>query len=398
MSKAEILSAVEAFGTLQQQQLLSFANHWIEHRYDRSTVLFQAGDHDHRLYVVAEGEIEIIADGSVVNRQHPGDLFGEVAALGDLQRTASAVAAPDSVCLSIERSAFLQHVQDNAAVSIALNRALSLRLSEALTREVERTAKLHRAYRELEQAQISLVHSEKMASLGSLTAGIMHELNNPMGMILSAQDTLDRSLTKLMALPKEELQSKIAEKFFKVLKESGGVIQGGGARVVEVLQRLKRFAKMDEADIEQVDLADELQDTIGLLSFPEDVEVVTELNKVPPVRCRARDINQVFLNVLKNALQAVSEGKIHVTLNAADEFVVIRIEDTGPGIPEAILGRVFDPGFTTRGVKVGTGLGLSISDRIVRDHGGSLDVKNRVDRSGVSVVIRIPIQGTEAMS
>lgn len=389
---------VEAFGTLEQEQLLSFADHWIEHRYDRSTVLFQAGDHDHRLYVVAEGEIEIIADGTVVNRQQPGDLFGEVAALGDLQRTASAIAATNCVCLSIERSAFLQHVQDNAAVSIALNRALSRRLSEALAREVERTAKLHRAYRELEQAQISLVHSEKMASLGSLTAGIMHELNNPMGMILSAQDTLDRSLTKLIALPKEELQSKKAERFFRVLKESGGVIRSGGARVVEVLQRLKRFAKMDEADVEQVDLADELQDTIGLLSFPEDVEVVTEFNKVPPVRCRARDINQVFLNVLKNALQAVPEGKIHVTLNTADEFVVIRIEDTGPGIPEEILGRVFDPGFTTKGVKVGTGLGLSISDRIVRDHGGSLDVKNRLDRSGVSVVIRIPIQGTEAMS
>jgi two-component system NtrC family sensor kinase len=155
---------------------------------------------------------------------------------------------------------------------------------------------------------------------------------------------------------------------------------------------LKTFARLDEAEWKSADLREGMDSTLALVAHlhRDRIEVVRDYGDVPPIACHPGQLNQVFMNLLVNAIQAIEgPGTIRVRLGADAEALTIDVEDTGRGIAPEHLPRVFDPGFTTKGVGVGTGLGLAISHRIIEAHGGTIDVASRPG-TGSTVTVRLP--------
>ena len=251
--------------------------------------------------------------------------------------------------------------------------------------------------RELRQTQAHLVQSEKMASLGGLVAGIAHEINTPVGAMTSMHDTLVRAMAKL----KEHLRETNPEAFesderlkslFAMIDESNQVIRSGASRVAEIVRRLRSFARLDEAELKKVDIHEGLEDTLTLVhhEIKHNIRLVRDYGKLPSMSVYPSRLNQVFLNLINNARQAIRDkGTITIRTWVEDKTAAIAITDDGVGIPKENLPRVFDPGFTTKGVGIGTGLGLSICYQIVKDHRGRIDVESEVGK-GATFTVRIP--------
>lgn len=257
---------------------------------------------------------------------------------------------------------------------------------------------LETANQHLRETQSQLVQSAKMASLGKLVAGIAHEINTPIGAVNSMQDTLFRTLEKLKntietLYPKEQEKVSRLKSNLKVLDESKKVINSGTERVINIVKRLRSFARLDEAELKTVDIHEGLEDTLTLIYH--DIKHNIQLNKnfgaVPPVACFPGRLNQVFLNILVNAKQAIKgKGIIDITTYTKQNNVFIEIKDNGQGIKKEHLKNVFDPGFTTKGVGVGTGLGLSICYQIMQDHLGEILVESEVNK-GTTFTVVLPM-------
>ncbi len=251
--------------------------------------------------------------------------------------------------------------------------------------------------RELRAAQASLVQSEKMAALGKLVAGIAHEINTPIGSIASMHDSLVRAIAKLercvRAHPPPDGPDLVQlERMLRVIADANRVIHSGTDRVTAIVRRLRSFARLDEAELKRADIHEGIDDTLSLLhhELRRGVEVVREYGSVPPVPHFVGRLNQVFLNLIVNARQAIPKsGRITITTELADGMVCIRIADTGCGIPPEHLNQIFDPGFTTKGVGVGTGLGLSICYQIVEEHRGTIRASS-IPNQGTAFTIRFP--------
>jgi len=247
-----------------------------------------------------------------------------------------------------------------------------------------------RAQEELERTQAQLVQSEKMAALGMLVAGVAHEINTPVGAISSMHDTLMRATERLRSTL-DTTGSRDADKLFKIIENGNRVIASGTERVTSIVRRLRSFARLDEAELKKVDIHEGLEDTLTIVHHELKHKAVVERNygDIPPIACYPGRLNQVFLNLLMNAGQAIEdEGTITITTFQKENRVHIQIADTGIGIPKELLGRIFDPGVTTKGVGVGTGLGLSICYRIIReDHHGEISVESEVGKGATFTVV-----------
>jgi signal transduction histidine kinase len=269
-------------------------------------------------------------------------------------------------------------------------------------KELEEARKLEKALKELEKAhmelkdtQAKLVHSEKMASLGMLVAGIAHEINTPIAAVNSMHNTLVRSLEKLKKrldaeFSKDKDEDGNIQVLLQTIDDANKVINSGTVRVTDIVRRLKSFARLDEAEIDTVDIHDGLDDTLTIIhhQIKHRAKVTKKYGDVPPIPCYPGQLNQVFLNLLINAGQAIKdEGEIIIKTYQAGNRVYIEIRDNGIGIPSKIINRIFDPGFTTKGVGVGTGLGLSICYQIIQDHKGEIKVESEVGKGTVFTVI-----------
>jgi len=251
--------------------------------------------------------------------------------------------------------------------------------------------------RELRQTQAHLVQSEKMASLGGLVAGIAHEINTPVGAMTSMHDTLMRAIAKLKEHLKETSPGAFEnderlKSLFAMIDESNQVIRSGASRVAEIVRRLRSFARLDEAELKKVDVHEGLEDTLTLVhhEIKHNIQIVRDYGTLPLMSVFPSRLNQVFLNLINNARQAIhNKGTITLRTWVEDKTASIAITDDGVGIPKENLARVFDPGFTTKGVGVGTGLGLSICYQIVKDHRGRIDVESEVGK-GATFTVRIP--------
>jgi PAS domain S-box-containing protein len=251
--------------------------------------------------------------------------------------------------------------------------------------------------RELRQTQAQLVQSEKMASLGGLVAGIAHEINTPVGAMTSMHDTLVRAIAKLKEHLKETRPEALEgdeklKSLFAMIDESNQVIRSGASRVAEIVRRLRSFARLDEAELKKVDVHEGLEDTLTLVhhEIKHNIRVVRDYGNLPPMSVYPSRLNQVFLNLINNARQAIRDkGTITIKTWIDDKTAAISIKDDGIGIPEENLPRIFDPGFTTKGVGIGTGLGLSICYQIIKDHRGRIDVESEVGK-GATFTVRIP--------
>ncbi|MBN7817939.1 sensor histidine kinase [Algoriphagus pacificus] len=281
-----------------------------------------------------------------------------------------------------------------------------------------RTDELEHALRNLQNTQSQLVSQEKMASLGQLTAGIAHEINNPINFVSSNITPLKRDIKDIMEVIefyREAGQKEFSENSKKkakeleedleldyVLDEVDQLLKGmedGARRTVEIVKGLRIFSRVDEQDIKKVDLHDGINSTIILLNstIPGKIRIVREFGELPMVECLAGKINQVFMNIINNAVHALSDNiddikDPHITLRtkAFEETVRIEIEDNGPGMPESVKQRIFEPFFTTKAVGKGTGLGLSIVYSIIENHKGTLEVITE-QGEGTTFIITLPI-------
>jgi len=291
-----------------------------------------------------------------------------------------------------------------------LNKTLELRVQER-TQALESTnQELTQAIDSLKAAQGQLVQAEKMASLGQLVAGVAHELNNPIGFIYANFPHLEEYIGDLISLieafrqlPMDEAQKADIEQRIKaidldfikddILKiiRSG---KSGASRIKEIVSSLRSFSRLDEAELKSVLLEDGINDTLAILNhqIKKRIEVVRDFQLNEPVVCRAGQINQVFMNIIHNAIQATEgTGTLMVSTRRAGDEAIVRISDTGKGIPSEIIGKIFDPFFTTKKVGEGTGLGLSISYGIIEQHGGRLEVASAPGK-GTEFTVAIPMQ------
>jgi two-component system NtrC family sensor kinase len=218
------------------------------------------------------------------------------------------------------------------------------------------------------------MQSEKMRSLGQLVAGVAHELNNPIGFVHANLQLLEGYIGRLV---QAQLEGGDVEKPRDAIRRLLVRSREGTERVKKIVADLRTFSRMDQAELADADLNEELRRTVGLMEprFKDGIRLVTDLGELPTVRCYPAQLNQVFMNLLMNACDALEAGgTVSVRTRQTPFGVAFDIADDGPGIPEAARERVFEPFFTTKPVGQGTGLGLSISHGIVERHGGRLTV------------------------
>lgn len=252
---------------------------------------------------------------------------------------------------------------------------------------------------QLDLAHRRLAEAHKMASLGRLAAGIVHEINTPIGSILSNNETVRRSLEsiKKMIVEAQTEAKPIPAKATAVLDtlvSLTNIDKIACERIYAVIRSLKTFARVNESDLRKVDVHEVLLNTIKLSGcvFRGRVTVVTDFGELPEVECYPGLLNQVFLNLVVNAAQAIEgDGTITVRTREDGSSVQIDIEDDGPGIPDAVKAKIFSAGFTTKPLGEGTGLGLSITREIVEDtHGGKISFETQ-QGTGTVFHVRIPI-------
>ncbi len=277
--------------------------------------------------------------------------------------------------------------------SIAIENAKAFdeiaKLNETLEARVEERT------RELQEAQSQLMQSEKMRSLGQLVAGVAHELNNPIGFVHANLKLLDEYVGKLTAAQERgDDVSRPREAIAKLIQRS----REGTERVKKIVADLRTFSRMDQADLQVVDLNQEIEGTIVLLE-PRckcGIEIERDFGDLPGVRCHAGQLNQVFLNLMMNACDAMgTSGQLRIRTRSIPDGVRLEFADDGPGIPDAVRTRIFEPFFTTKPVGQGTGLGLSLSHSIIERHGGRIWVESEPG-SGTRFVIELPLDAAQA--
>lgn len=260
--------------------------------------------------------------------------------------------------------------------------------------------------RTIKHAERQLYQAEKMASVGQLAAGVAHEINNPIGFIRSNLGTAKayvQSFSRLAPLVKSGALDQLAaawrtadmdfalQDFAALLDES----ISGTDRVARIVADLKGFSNIDHNEEEVVDINDCITSVCNVAAshIPPGVQLSTELESTPPLRCRPAHLNQVFLGLLLNAVQAVGgRGEIRIRTQSDANEIVVHVTDNGAGISEKNLSRIFDPFFTTREVGKGTGLGLTVCRDIVKAHGGSIEVESR-EGAGSQFAVRLPLDG-----
>lgn len=258
-------------------------------------------------------------------------------------------------------------------------------------------SELESALRELKETQAALVQSEKMASLGHLVAGVAHEINTPVGSINSNADVTSRALAKVRgrlgaAVPGLREDQELS-KALDLLEDVSRVNKTACERIVKIVLSLRSFARLDEAERKSADLIEGIESTLTLLhhELKKRIEVVRDYGPIPNVICSPNQLNQVFMNVLVNAAHAIEgRGTITIRTHSREGGVLVSFTDTGRGIPATVLPRIFDPGFTTKGVGVGSGLGLAICYRILKDHGGRIEVASEPDK-GTTFTVFLPV-------
>src|SRR5688572_24779397 len=254
---------------------------------------------------------------------------------------------------------------------------------------------------DLEILTRKLAEAHKMASLGRLASGIVHEINTPIGSILSNNETIRRSLESLKKLLAGALESKEPPpaKAIALLDTLGNLTdidKIACERIYAVIRSLKTFARVNESDLRKVDIHEILLNTVKLSGcvFRRRITVVTDFGELPEIECYPGLLNQVFLNLVVNASQAIEgDGTVTVrTRHDEEDWADIWISDTGSGIPPEVQAKIFSAGFSTKAVGEGTGLGLTITREIVEDtHGGHIGFETEMG-VGTTFHVRIPVQ------
>lgn len=276
----------------------------------------------------------------------------------------------------------------------------------------ERTKELEIANQELKTAQVMMVHSEKMRSLGQLVAGITHEINNPINFVYGNIIHLKKYVQALFEIIDlyEALEVNLNEEQLKELKEVKKKIDiefikqdlpmlidscyTGTERTKNIIMDLKNFSRFDEMVVNDIDLKKEIETTLNILhnKIKGKIEIIKEYDEqIPLIQGYGGQLNQVFMNILDNSCYAIKEsGKIYIRIQKTQKDVIMEFEDTGCGISKAQLEHIFEPFYTTKPVGEGTGLGMSISYQVIKNHNGLITL-NSEEGKGTIIRIQLPI-------
>lgn len=300
--------------------------------------------------------------------------------------------------------------------NIVLEQKVTERTNELLVANNQ----LSKTLGELKDAQTQLVEAEKMASLGQLTAGIAHEINNPINFVKSNIKPLSLDIEDLFSiindynLLHEKENGQLTERLKQVYKKQQELdlefikteikqlikgIEDGAERTAEIVRGLRTFSRLDESELKVANIHDGINSTIVLLrnSMPPNVQIVKNLKAKGSLECFPGKLNQVLMNILNNAIQAIGEKEIKsqeefiniTTEDTEDNKIRISIKDTGPGMTEEVKQRIFEPFFTTKTVGVGTGLGLAIVFKIIQEHFGKIEIVTSPG-NGAEFIITLP--------
>ena len=314
-----------------------------------------------------------------------------------------------------ERIEVLNLLTAQAAISIE-----NARLYQELEAKVEqRTQHLQQTLKKLQQTQVQLIQTEKMSSLGQMVAGIAHEINNPITFIsgnitharqyvqdlLELLDLYQENSSATSAAIQEKLQDLDLEFLCEDLKKLFLSMETGSTRIREIILGLRNFSRLDESERKQVDIHEGLENTLMILQHRlrgngsrPDIAIVKNYDQLPPINCYANQLNQVFLQIITNAIDALTsyEGQDCPEISISSQMenkdgIRICIADNGPGMSETVQERIFDPFFTSKPIGQGTGLGLSISYQIITEqHGGQLQSVSQLGK-GTEFIIDLPI-------
>lgn len=280
------------------------------------------------------------------------------------------------VLLSYQKRELNEEIEILDAISSQLSNAITR--AELYQKNIQTVKELKSAMKELKETQIQLINSEKMASLGQLVAGVAHEINTPVASIKSNNGIVAKLLGSIDDVDLKEMLSDINE----IDKEAVN-------RISNIVTSLKKFVRLDEAELQEADINKELDLTLELIRHETKnrIEIVRNYGEIPAIKCFPNMLNQVFTNILINACQAIEgKGKIIITTEYRDKKLVVKIKDNGKGIPQNQLSKIFSAGFTTKGVGVGTGLGLAICTKIIEKHKGEITVNSEIGKGSEFVI------------
>ena len=280
------------------------------------------------------------------------------------------------VLLSYHKRELSEELEILEAISFQLGNAIIR--AQLYQKNIQTVKELKNALKELKETQLQLINSEKMASLGQLVAGVAHEINTPVASIKSNNGLL----AKLIPQIKDAEISDIMQEINHIDSEA---IQ----RISNIVVSLKKFVRLDEAELQEADINKELDLTLELIRHETKnrIEIVKNYGNLPLINCYPNMLNQVFTNILVNACQAIEgKGTITISTNFEGETLTVSIKDTGKGIPKDEIDKIFTVGYTTKGVGIGTGLGLAISAKIIEKHNGKIIVNSEVGKGSEFVI------------